>query len=264
MAYADSAGVRIHYEVAGNGFPLVLQTGGGGDHAMWREAGYVAGLTGFRLVLLDHRGHGMSDRPPGLAAHRIERYVADVLAVLEAERIARAAFWGYSGGATVGYALAAAHPDRIAGLVTTGAIGATDYDTVAEREDAQRRAAYAREHGLLALLARAFDTSPAGGVPPWFWRQMDATDREMFALQLLGAAEWHGPWSVLPRITAPTLLLVGAAEDPDGDNSRAAAAMPNARCVTFAGLDHLTAYVRSDLALGAALPLLRAVAAATG
>jgi pimeloyl-ACP methyl ester carboxylesterase len=84
------------------------------------------------------------------------------------------------------------------------------------------------------------------------------TDREMFALELLGAAEWRGPWSILHQIQCPVLMLVGELEDPEGNNRRAAADLRSARSVTFQGLGHVGAHLRSDLALAQAVPFFRA------
>jgi pimeloyl-ACP methyl ester carboxylesterase len=259
MPYVESEGVPIYYEVIGDGFPIVLQTGGGGDGTMWVEGGYVAGLDEFRCILLDHRGHGRSGRPLDPAAHRVEQYAADVLAVLDSLQIDRAAYWGYSAGATVGYALAATRPDRVAALIASGVIGSTDLDAPEERRDAELMADEARRRGLGTMIAEAGEEA-GETYPPWFLAQMAATDDEMFALQLLAARAWHGPWSVLPRIKCPVLMLVGALEDPEGHNQRAASSMARARCATFPDLDHITAYVRSDLALAEAVPFLREIA----
>lgn len=257
MPYVESAGVPIYYEVVGEGFPVVLHTGGGGDGGMWEQGGYVAGLEGFQRILLDHRGHGRSGKPADIEAHRKERYVADVIAVLDALGIDRAAFWGYSGGAAVGYALAATHPERIAAFVAQGAIGTGDNDTPENQAEAERMAQIVRERGVGCFVEGAFEE---GEVPEWFMEQMRSTDGEMFALQVLGSMPWHGPWSVLGDIRCPVLMLVGEREDPEGDNSRAAAQIANASCVTFPGLGHLGAYVRSDLALAEAIPFLERVA----
>jgi pimeloyl-ACP methyl ester carboxylesterase len=225
---------------------------------MWKQGGYVEGLDGFRRILIDHRGHGRSDKPKGVENHLMERYVADVLAVLDTLGIERAAFWGYSAGSWVGYALAAAYPERIATLIASGAIGARDYAEPEARRGAEKTADLSREHGPGHLI-KGLEEAEGIAFPQWFWRQMTDTDREMFALEVLGAAEWQGPWSLLPAIEAPVLMLVGELEDSDGNNSRAASILPNARCVTFAGLGHVGAYVRSDLALAHAVPFLQAM-----
>jgi pimeloyl-ACP methyl ester carboxylesterase len=71
--------------------------------------------------------------------------------------------------------------------------------------------------------------------------------------------EWQSPWRLLRQMRCPALPLVGEREDPAGNTARAAALMPNARCVTLPELDHITAYERSDLALAHAVPFLRSL-----
>ncbi|HVD01519.1 MAG TPA: hypothetical protein VNG93_10310 [Candidatus Dormibacteraeota bacterium] len=50
-------------------------------------------------------------------------------------------------------------------------------------------------------------------------------------------------------MTAPTLVLAGELEDPEDETEVAVAWMPNACWVRLAGLGHLNAFLRSDLAL---------------
>src|SRR5262245_56247974 len=137
VPYVTNAAVRLYYEVEGQGPPLVLHTGGGGSGSMWRDGGYVAGLSGFQCILFDHRGHGRSDMPGTLEDYRMEYYVSDVVALVDALGLSQCAFWGYSDGAQVGYALAAAHPERVAALVASGAIGDADRSEPVERADAE-------------------------------------------------------------------------------------------------------------------------------
>lgn len=64
MPYVNNEGVRIYYEVEGQGPPLVLIAGLTGNLKTWRLYGYVKELKGdYRLILLDPRGHGDSDKP---------------------------------------------------------------------------------------------------------------------------------------------------------------------------------------------------------
>lgn len=257
MPYVTNGGAKLYYEVEGQGFPIFLHTGGGGDGSMWRDGGYVDGLDGYQRILFDHRGHGRSDKPTTLGAYQIDHHISDVIAVLDALDLPRVVFWGYSGGASVGYALAASHPQRLAAFIASGAIDEPDASTTDALAERQALASGVRSEGM-AYLVRAFE---AEGEPmtPWFRKQMLDTDSEVFARQIIALGEWSGPWPLLQRITCPTLMLVGEREDPDGYTPRAAAQAPNARCVTFPELDHISAYERSDLALAQALPFLRAL-----
>ena len=124
MPFVDRAGARIHYRDEGIGPPLVLHTGGAGDGTMWDAAGYAERLHGHRRLVLDHRGRGLSDPVAAVTGHTREAYVSDVIAVADAAGADRFMFAGYSMGAGVGYRLAAAHPDRVMGLVAIG--GAAD------------------------------------------------------------------------------------------------------------------------------------------
>jgi pimeloyl-ACP methyl ester carboxylesterase len=106
MPYADNGGVRIHYQVEGEGRPaLVLQHGFTESVVDWYESGYVETLrSDYRLILIDARGHGASDKPHDPDAYLLNRRVSDVVAVLDASDIAKALFWGYSigGGSALG------------------------------------------------------------------------------------------------------------------------------------------------------------------
>ncbi len=260
MPYVTSRdGTRIYYEVEGDGFPLVLHTGAGGDLLMWRAAGYTAGLRGYRLILMDHRGHGRSDKPRDIEAHRMERYVADVIAVLDAAGVERAAFWGYSDGARVGYALAAAHPDRVAALIAQGGMDAAD--AKGQRKEARERRALARRVRELGMgqLNAEIEAAERITLPDWLRQSFLDTDPEMFALELEGWLPWGTPWPLLPRVAAPTLLLAGEGEE-DGNVARAAETLPDARYAIIPGLGHVGAFLRSDLTLPHARAFLGSLA----
>ena len=107
MPYARNEGVRIHYEVEGEGPPLVLQHGFSESVVDWYETGYVKALKpDYRLILIDARGHGDSDKPHDPEAYLLNRRVGDVTAVLDALDIATAVYWGYSMGGWIGFGMA--------------------------------------------------------------------------------------------------------------------------------------------------------------
>ena len=90
MPSTNSDGVRIYYEVLGNaaGPPILLHHGFTGDWRDWQQFGYVDALgQDYRLLLLDARGHGASDKPHDPAAYAMDRRAGDVLAVLDAASV---------------------------------------------------------------------------------------------------------------------------------------------------------------------------------
>ena len=113
MPYVINDGVHIHYQMEGAGPPLVLHHGVTASLKRWYQCGYVEALRDrYRLILIDARGHGKSDKPHEPAAYQTERRVADVLAVLDDVGIERAHVFGSSTGGLIGFALARPAPDR--------------------------------------------------------------------------------------------------------------------------------------------------------
>ena len=107
MPYANNHSVRIHYQVEGEGPPLVLQHGFTSSLQNWYAYGYVAALQQkYQLILIDARGHGQSDKPYDPAAYALQRRVEDVLAVLDALQVENAHYLGYSMGGRIGFGIA--------------------------------------------------------------------------------------------------------------------------------------------------------------
>src|SRR3989304_635920 len=122
MPYANNNGVRIYYEVEGQGPPLVLAhgMGGGGDLDAWLSTGYTDALKDdYQLILFDLRGHGRSDKPHEVSAHG-SNAADDIVAVLDSLGIAKAHYLGYSMGAAAGFKQAISHADWFYSFILGG------------------------------------------------------------------------------------------------------------------------------------------------
>ncbi len=108
-------GVRLHYVAAGSGPPLVLVHGFPQTWWEWRRI-MPALARRFRVIAVDYRGAGDSDRPP--AGYDKRTMAADVRAVAR-ELVGEQPFAlvGHDMGAFVSFALAAHHPDAVSRLV---------------------------------------------------------------------------------------------------------------------------------------------------
>ncbi|MGH7641469.1 MAG: alpha/beta fold hydrolase [Candidatus Dormibacteria bacterium] len=122
MPEVTRGGVHLHYSDNSTGPAVLFHTGAAGDGRMWEPAGYPDIISPCRQLFLDHRGHGQSDRPTEALAHRLDEYVADVVAVLDHVQVDRVILVGYSAGAKVVYSLAADHPDRVIALACLGGV----------------------------------------------------------------------------------------------------------------------------------------------
>ncbi|SMG55675.1 alpha/beta fold hydrolase [Paraburkholderia susongensis] len=116
--HVEHDGARIWYASYGSGAPVILLHGGLGHSGNW---GYqVPALTGagHRVVVIDSRGHGRSTR--NARPYRYELMASDVLAVMDALRLDKAALVGWSDGACVSLVLASLAPERVAGVFFFG------------------------------------------------------------------------------------------------------------------------------------------------
>jgi pimeloyl-ACP methyl ester carboxylesterase/predicted glycosyltransferase len=93
----------------------------------------------YRVLTFDPRGNGLSDRPRDLAAYTLEAEVRDALDVMDAAGVRRAVLVALSRGNETALALAADHPDRVAGWVAV----APSISGLGEQTP-QRAAAFAR------------------------------------------------------------------------------------------------------------------------
>lgn len=251
--WVDRDGVRISYEIIGEGPTVVLQTGGAGDGGMWTE--HLGYLTDFRVVLLDHRGRGASSRPANLAAHSMSHYVDDVVAVIEASSTEPVGFVGYSAGAQVGHALAASHSDLVASLVGLGVIWQPDPEPGGDAE-LQEYVDLLRTKGMAGLVTEV-QTEEGIELPGWLRAQFLSTDPEMFALNLEAWRGWAAS-ALFSQIDCPTLLVAGALEDPSHLNDSAATKMRRAEAHWLPGLGHVGAFLAAGEQCKLIVPHLRA------
>ncbi len=115
-------GIRIVYDVIGAGPAILLLHGGGGGQTRksWHEAGYVQRLKStFKVITMDIRGHGDSDKPTNPTAYTIDKLCNDILAVADACNVDTFTLWGFSYGGNIGRYLAA-RSKRVVKLILMG------------------------------------------------------------------------------------------------------------------------------------------------
>jgi pimeloyl-ACP methyl ester carboxylesterase len=214
---------------------------------------------GFRVVAPDLRGHGDSSRPRRLTAYSVPRFVADLVAVLDAADARVAHVVGYSLGARLAWELAARHPERVASLVVGGppVLGSFAGFDLAAAQAALRASAGptpALESATAALRATGEpvpDARPAPAASPNASPLNSATARYLAMATmnsndpdaLLRVAEAVRRSAFDPRRSRSghPLLVVAGDDDEVAEASRALAADLDGRFVGLAGRDHVSA-----------------------
>ena len=116
--FVPANGIRLHVVEAGlpSGPPVVLLHGFPELWYGWRgQIGPLADA-GFRVIVPDQRGYGLSEKPAGVAAYDVKTLAADVVGLLDACGLAEASIVGHDWGAVVAWWLALAHPERVSRL----------------------------------------------------------------------------------------------------------------------------------------------------
>lgn len=252
MARVDNQGVEIHYEVEGSGPPVVLMHGMGGSIKNWIAAGYVEALRDeLQLILVDSRGFGESSKPQEPEGYTREAKVSDVVAVLDDLGIERAHYWGYSMGASNGWAMGMLRPDRVLSLV----LGA--YPALPSPVSDRNRVKWESRAKLMALGMDVYITAvemTQGKMTDVARERLMANDAGAYAAQQIANIDWGTPESAVREMTVRTLVYSGTKDEyPLPDNhamsKQSAALAPNATFVALEGHDHTTAFQESAVVI---------------
>jgi len=94
-------GTQLHYDIIGEGKPVVLLHGFISNSESWKRAPVRQDLAnaGFKVVMLDLRGNGLSDRPHAAEAYRDNAELKDVIALMKHLGLTNYDVVGYSRGA---------------------------------------------------------------------------------------------------------------------------------------------------------------------
>ncbi|MEU9981607.1 alpha/beta fold hydrolase [Streptomyces sp. NPDC050856] len=108
--------MTLEVQDSGTGPAVLLAHGFPDTHTCWRHQVTALNAAGYRTLAPDLRGYGASDRPEGTGAYAPERFVADLLELLDRLELARVHLVGHDWGSAVVQQLAMAAPRRVASL----------------------------------------------------------------------------------------------------------------------------------------------------
>ena len=110
--------IKLHYEEAGEGFPLVLLHGNGEDHTYFKRQMEPFSQS-YRVIAVDTRGHGLS--PRGTAPFTLEQFAEDLKEFLDGLGVVRCHLLGFSDGGNIALLFALKYPRYVDRLVLNGA-----------------------------------------------------------------------------------------------------------------------------------------------
>jgi pimeloyl-ACP methyl ester carboxylesterase len=251
--YAKSGNASIAYQVIGEGpFDLVYVSGWISNiELMWEEpshARFLNRLASFsRLLLIDKRGTGLSDRVAESELPTLEQRMDDVRAVMDAVGSARAALLGHSEGGNMAMLFAATYPQRTMALITFGVfakrIWSADYPWAPTPEQRQRWYDQIKQGwgGVVDLSDLAPSVADDEGFLRWWATYLRRSASPSAALTLGKMNTQIDVRDILPAIRVPTLILhrTGDRDAKIEEGRYIAARIPGAKLVELPGVDHL-------------------------
>jgi len=228
----DSGGVRIAFLDQGVGAPILLIHGFASSMRFnWIDPGWVSLLArnGFRVVALDNRGHGDSEKLYDVAAYGAPLMAEDARRLLDHLGIERADVMGYSMGARVTAFLALAHPARVRSAIF-GGLGGNMLRPMQGTDKIAQALEAASIDDVADAYARTFRA----------FADRTGSDRKALAACIRSARE---PLTVemVARIACPVLVATGTEDVVGGSAEELAAVIPGAEALPIPRRDHMQA-----------------------
>lgn len=241
MSYFDNDGCQLHYEQYGHGAPVVLVHGLGSSTRDW-EYQIPELASRYRVIALDVRGHGRSDKPR--ERYSISGFAEDVVALIDHLGLDSVHLVGISMGGMIGFQLAVDHPALLKSLTIVNSgpevkpRSPRDYVEIARRWSLSR---------LLSLntIAKAlgkllFPRPEQVELRRKIEERWPQNDKRAYLASLDAIIGW-GVRERLARITCPT-LVISADRDytPVAQKQAYVDELPNARLLVIEDSRHAT------------------------
>jgi len=237
--YTSRDGVKLFYQVTGSGgrdLFLLPQCQPATYSRQWKnQVPYLSRY--FRVVTMDLRGNGRSDRPAG--GYDLDTRYQDFLAVLETAVRPPFALVAYSCAGMLAFRYAVEHPDRLSHLILlSGQYSESVPQPFEEKVAPVIRDSFSTWQQRLFARCLPEPHSLKGIEDAIAWS--NETTPEVL-VESLRAIDGSNVYDLLPRMQTPTLALHGTADKivPYSHAEKLAAAVPGARLVTFEGAGHV-------------------------
>jgi pimeloyl-ACP methyl ester carboxylesterase len=228
----DSDGVTIAYLDEGEGAPILLIHGFASNiQVNWVATGWTQTLkrAGFRVVAIDNRGHGQSEKLYDTGVYGAAMMAQDARRLLDHLGIAQADVMGYSMGARIAAFLTLAHPERVRSVIFAG-LGINMVHGVGAPGPIAAALEAPSVDDVKNDAARSFRV----------FAEQTGSDRKALAACIRSSRDKISA-EELGRITRPVLVAVGTTDVIAGSGPELAAIIPGAEALDITGRDHMRA-----------------------
>jgi pimeloyl-ACP methyl ester carboxylesterase len=243
MSKARVNGIEINYCESGEGFPLLLIHGFTGSLRNWALQVPVLSRN-FRMVSLDLRGHGHSEKPTRPDDYPLELMAEDAYGLLPHLGIDQCYLIGHSMGGMVAQYFVLTHSEAVRALVLVDT--AADTPDGIRREEQARLVEIARDEGMEAVFEEQLRSNPLADrlrnqpqlLEVWR-RQFLLTSREAYVYVARAMAKCRPSLDKLHAIQVPTLIICGENDESFvGPSRRMHERIAGSELVILAGAGH--------------------------
>ena len=235
-------GVKVFYESHGSGLPIVFLHPWSTNHYIWAFQLPEFALN-HRCIVMDHRGHGLSDKPP--SGYGMGEMAADVIAVLDDAGVDRAVLVGNSIGGMIAMQTSLDAPKRVIGNLILSSATNFGADTPPEVAEAMQKDWRGVFSGLLSACVSAKSKAERPEILAFMEGCFRAEGNFNETVFFASAADPNGVfnWNISNRlkdIKQPTLIIAG---EEDGattvaHNQFLAANIPNSEIKIYKDVGH--------------------------
>ncbi len=226
MPYATTKdNVKLYYEEAGSGTPIVFGHEFAGDHRNWEDQMRFFARR-HRCITYSARGYKPSDVPPDAKDYSYKHWVSDAIAILDHLKIAKAHFVGLSMGGYNAVMLGIHHPDRFLSLTAAGAGSGSErgrleefrktFATTADEFEKHGSEHVVKNYGMGTARIPFLVKDPRGFAV--FNEQFASHDPKGSANTLrgfqMGRPSLYDHEADIRKINVPTLIVVGDEDEP--------------------------------------------------
>jgi pimeloyl-ACP methyl ester carboxylesterase len=248
--YFDSNGVRLHYLEAGSGTPVLMMHGFSGNaDRQFGQSGVIRALaTRYRVLAIDGRGHGLSEKPHDPTVYGPEMG-QDLLRLQDHIGVTQSHMIGYSLGAMVLAHLVCHRPERFLSCVLGGATGRFNWSDEKQRQlelEASELAQGSQRSQILRLWPDKSTPPDEVSIAERSRRSLEGQDVRALAASRLGGGRLTVRPEDMQAITVPVLGVVGDRDPYSNDFYELEKIMPQLRVRRIAGADHSTTTLRRE------------------
>lgn len=257
MPFFKNEDIRLFYEDIGEGKPLLLLHGLTSNHQMfYREIGYLKDK--FRLIALDSRGHGESDRPDEFT---LDDHISDTIALLDHLELDSVNILGISMGSYIAQGVAIRQPERVKKLILAATKSFGEQSSMAEMFDRYKEELEGMSIPEKLAISSKYIFHDQDAVNVWQKEiskrsRLLTNDQQAAAAAALREFDFRND---LERISAETLVISGKHDglNPPEKGRETAVLIPNSDYMEFQDSGHAPNVEQDRLFLGVVEQFLR-------